>query len=86
MTMPVTPCENLNFGEVSFVNSPGGSLERNFIRQGFGLFTEQDRNRVEFAARMQNIWGRQTLKYGFEYQPQHLQHQHAVNRSRRHLR
>ena len=62
-----TPCENLSFGEVSFVNSPNGSLERNFIRQGFGLFTEQDRNRIEFAARMQNVWGRQTLKYGFEF-------------------
>jgi outer membrane receptor protein involved in Fe transport len=64
---PVTPCENLNFGEVSFVNAPGGSLQRNFIRQGFGLFSEQDRNRVEFAARMQNIWGRHTFKYGFEF-------------------
>jgi outer membrane receptor protein involved in Fe transport len=64
---PLTPCENLNFGEVSFVNSPGGSLERNFVRQGFGLFTTQDRNRIEFAARLQNIFGRHTLKYGFEY-------------------
>ena len=64
---PDTPCENLNFGEISFVNSPGGSLQRNFIRQGFGLFTTQDRNRIEFAARMQNIWGRHTFKYGFEF-------------------
>ena len=65
---PDTPCENLNFGEVSFVNSPGGLLQRNFVRQGFGLFTEQDRNRIEFAARLQNIFGRHTLKYGFEFQ------------------
>jgi outer membrane receptor protein involved in Fe transport len=64
---PLTPCENLNFGEIAFINSPGGSLERNFVRQGFGLFTEQDRNRIEFAARMQNIFGKQTIKYGFEY-------------------
>ena len=64
---PLTPCENLNFGEVSFVNAPGGLLQRNFVRQGFGLFTEQDRNRIEFAARMQNVWGKQTLKYGFEF-------------------
>jgi outer membrane receptor protein involved in Fe transport len=62
-----TPCENLSFGEISFVNAPGGSLERNFVRQGFGLFTEQDRNRIEFAARMQNIWKAHTFKYGFEF-------------------
>ncbi len=65
---PGTPCENLNFGDVSFVNSPGGSLQRNFVRQGFGLFTEQERNRWEIAARLQNVVGRNTLKYGFEYQ------------------
>ncbi len=64
---PTTACENLNFGEVSFVNSPGGSLQRNFVRRGFGLFTTQDRNRVEGAARLQNIWGKHTFKYGFEY-------------------
>ena len=64
---PSTACENLNFGQVSFVNSPGGSLQRNFVRQGFGLFSDQDRNRIEFAARMQNIWGKHTFKYGFEF-------------------
>jgi outer membrane receptor protein involved in Fe transport len=57
----------LNFGFVSFVNSPGGSLERNFIRQGFGLVSNQDRNRFEFAARFQNNVERNTFKYGFEY-------------------
>jgi outer membrane receptor protein involved in Fe transport len=56
-----------NFGFISFVNSPGGSLQRNFIRQGFGLVSNQDRNRFEFSARMQNNFGRNTLKYGFEY-------------------
>jgi outer membrane receptor protein involved in Fe transport len=56
-----------NFGFISFVNSPGGSLQRNFIRQGFGLVSNQDRNRFEFSARMQNNVGRNTLKYGFEY-------------------
>jgi outer membrane receptor protein involved in Fe transport len=51
-----------------FVNGAGGSLERNFIDgPGFGLFSNQDRNRWEFAARLQNIWGRHTFKYGFEY-------------------
>ncbi|MDT7777679.1 MAG: hypothetical protein QOC99_191 [Acidobacteriota bacterium] len=54
-------------GFVSFVNSPGGSLQRNFIQQGFGLFSTQDRNRFELLAHLQNIWGKHTLKYGFEF-------------------
>jgi outer membrane receptor protein involved in Fe transport len=52
---------------VSFVNSTGGSLQRNFIRQGFGLVDNQDRNRFEFSARFQNNVERNTIKYGFEY-------------------
>ena len=52
---------------IAFVDGRGGSLQRNFIRQGFGLFSNQDRNRVEFSARLQNIWGKHTFKYGFEY-------------------
>ena len=35
--------------------------------QGFGLVSDQDRNRWELAARMQNIWGKHTFKYGFEF-------------------
>ncbi|HWS86290.1 MAG TPA: TonB-dependent receptor [Pyrinomonadaceae bacterium] len=54
-------------GFVSYVNSPGGSLQRNFIQQGFGLFSTQDRNRTEFLGRLQNIFGKHTLKYGFEF-------------------
>ncbi len=54
------------FGD--FVNGAGGSLERNFFEgPGFGLYSNQDRNRWEVQARMQNIYGRHTLKYGFEY-------------------
>jgi outer membrane receptor protein involved in Fe transport len=56
---------NNNF--IAFVDGRGGSLQRNFIRQGFGLFSDQERNRVEFSARLQNIWGKHTFKYGFEY-------------------
>jgi outer membrane receptor protein involved in Fe transport len=52
---------------IAFVDGRGGSLQRNFVRQGFGLFSAQDRNRVEFSAKLQNIWGKHTLKYGFEY-------------------
>lgn len=52
---------------VAFVDGRGGSLERNFVRQGFsGRVTDQDRNRYEAHARLQNIFGPHTLKYGFE--------------------
>lgn len=52
---------------ISYVNAPGGSLQRGYVRQGFGLFSTQDRDRVEAAARLQSIYGRNTFKYGFEY-------------------
>jgi outer membrane receptor protein involved in Fe transport len=59
---------NAGTGFGDFVNGAGGSLERNFFEgPGFGLFSNQDRNRWEFQARLQNIYGRHTLKYGFEY-------------------
>ncbi len=59
---------NAGTGGGDFVNGVGGSLERNFLQgPGFGLFSEQTRNRWEFQARFQNIVGRHTLKYGFEY-------------------
>jgi hypothetical protein len=55
-------------GTGDFVNGTGGTLARTFTRgPGFGLFSTQDRNRWEFQARMQNIYGRHTFKYGFEY-------------------
>lgn len=57
-----------DLGRVAYVYSPNGFLERNFLRgPGFGLFTNQDRNRWEINARFQNILGPHTLKYGFEY-------------------
>jgi outer membrane receptor protein involved in Fe transport len=52
---------------LAFVEGTGGTVQRNFVRQGFGLKSLQDRDRIEFAARMQNIWGKHTLKYGFEW-------------------
>jgi outer membrane receptor protein involved in Fe transport len=57
-----------NVGQADFVFSPGGTLQRNFVRDGFGLFQDQTRNRWEAAARFQNILsGGHTLKYGFEF-------------------
>jgi outer membrane receptor protein involved in Fe transport len=68
---PTTPLEDesrANVGLlVGYVNSPGGSLQRNYIRQGFGLFGDQDRNRWELSAKFQNNYGRHTFKYGFSY-------------------
>ncbi|HEX8499929.1 MAG TPA: TonB-dependent receptor [Pyrinomonadaceae bacterium] len=71
ITAPSTACPagvaNCTTGFISYVNAPGGSLQRNFVQQGFGLFTTQERNRTEALARLQNIWGKHTLKYGFEF-------------------
>ncbi|HEX8369688.1 MAG TPA: TonB-dependent receptor [Pyrinomonadaceae bacterium] len=68
---PVTQTGQLatstNIGFVDYVFAPGGTLQRNFIQQGFGLYQDQTRNRYEAAARLQNIWGKHTFKYGFEF-------------------
>ncbi len=53
--------------QLAYVEGTGGTVQRNFVRGGFGLESDQDRNRYEAAARMQNIFGKHTLKYGFEY-------------------
>lgn len=68
----VAPVVNTNTsvstGFVSYIaGGSGATLQRNFIQQGFGLFTTQDRNRTEFSARLQNTFGRSTVKYGFEF-------------------
>jgi outer membrane receptor protein involved in Fe transport len=52
---------------LAYVEGTGGTIQRNFIRGGFGLQTQQDRDRYEMAARLQNIWGKHTFKYGFEF-------------------
>jgi outer membrane receptor protein involved in Fe transport len=62
---------NVDFGGptgfLAFVDGRGGSLERNFTRQGFpSRVTDQNRNRYEAQARFQNIFNRHTLKYGVE--------------------
>jgi len=54
-------------GFVDYVFAPGGSLQRNYTQNGFGLYQDQDRNRMEFSARLQNIWAEHTFKYGFEF-------------------
>ncbi|MFN0280123.1 MAG: TonB-dependent receptor domain-containing protein [Pyrinomonadaceae bacterium] len=69
---PAGPCVAGTFQgvQLSYVEGTGGTVQRNFVRQGFGtggLKSRQDRNRWETAARLQNIWGRHTLKYGFEF-------------------
>ena len=63
---PRSQCVQTGF--IDFVDGRGGSLQRNFSRgPGFGLFSTQDRNRYEFNAHLQNIFGKHTIKWGFEY-------------------
>ncbi|HEX3186048.1 MAG TPA: TonB-dependent receptor [Pyrinomonadaceae bacterium] len=52
---------------LAFVEGTGGTVQRNFVRGGFGLQSFQDRDRIEFAARLQNIWRSHTFKYGAEW-------------------
>jgi outer membrane receptor protein involved in Fe transport len=66
-TTPASGFDGRNTGFVDYVFSPGGRLQRGFVRQGFGLFSTQDRNRFEGAARFQNIFKQHTFKYGFEF-------------------
>ncbi len=55
-------------GFIDFVDGRGGSLQRNYTRgPGFGLYTNQKRDRYEFNAHLQNIAGKHTFKYGFEW-------------------
>ena len=67
--LPVTETTVFTAGglRLAFVEGTGGTVQRNFVRQGFGLKSQQDRDRWEIAARLQNIYGRHTIKYGFEY-------------------
>jgi outer membrane receptor protein involved in Fe transport len=55
-------------GNIDFVDGRGGSLQRGYTRgPGFGLFGPQQRNRYEINAHMQNIAGKHTVKWGFEW-------------------
>src|SRR5215813_138737 len=66
VTCPASGC--LGTGFIDFVDGRGGSLQRNFVRgPGFGLYSHQDRDRYEFNAHMQNIAGKHTIKWGFEW-------------------
>ena len=64
-----------NTGFIDFVNAPGGKLQRGFVRNGFGLFSNQKRNRFEGAAKLQSIYKDHTFKYGFEY----FQNKYIIN-------
>jgi outer membrane receptor protein involved in Fe transport len=57
-----------NTGTLDYVDGRGGSLQRNYFRgPGFGLFSTQERNRYELNAHMQNIAGKHTIKWGWEW-------------------
>ncbi len=60
------PAANTLF--VDYVDGRGGSLQRNYTRgPGFGLYRNEDRDRYEFNARLQNSFSRHNLKWGFEW-------------------
>ena len=52
---------------LAYVEGTGGTVQRNFVRGGFGLESFQKRNRREFATRFQSLWSNHTFKYGFEW-------------------
>ena len=55
-------------GNIGFIDGRGGSLQRGYSRgPGFGLYSTQDRDRYEINAHMQNIAGKHTVKWGFEW-------------------
>src|SRR5688572_14961244 len=66
-TPTTTPTLGTNTGFIDYIFSPGGSLQRNFVRDGFGLYQDQSRDRWEATARFQNVYSRHTFKYGFEF-------------------
>src|SRR6185436_20056513 len=53
--------------QLAFVDGSGGSVQRNFVRSGFGFKSSQDRNLHEGATRFQAILGQHTLKWGFDF-------------------
>ncbi len=61
------PTLGTNTGFIDYIYSPGGRLQRNFVRDGFGLYQDQSRDRWEASARFQNILDQHTIKYGFEF-------------------
>ncbi|MDX6305595.1 MAG: hypothetical protein QOI77_2564 [Blastocatellia bacterium] len=66
VTCPAAGCTGTGF--IDFVDGRGGSLQRNFTRgPGFGLFSTQTRDRYEINAHLQNIEGKHTVKWGFEW-------------------
>ncbi len=66
VTCPAAGCTGTGF--IDFVDGRGGSLQRNYTRgPGFGLYSFQNRDRYEFNAHMQNIAGKHTVKWGFEW-------------------
>ena len=52
---------------LAYADGRGGSLARNFTRDGFGLVSDQTRDRWEVSTKFQNIWDKHTIKYGFEF-------------------
>jgi outer membrane receptor protein involved in Fe transport len=72
VTCPIDPATGLSTctgtGFIDFVDGRGGSLQRGYSRgPGFGLYSTQTRDRYEINAHLQNIVGKHTVKWGFEW-------------------
>src|SRR5204863_2021202 len=66
VTCPASGC--LGTGFIDFVDGRVGLLQRNFTRgPGFGLYSNQTRNRYEINAHMQNIEVKHTVKWGYTW-------------------
>ena len=66
VTCPASACTGTGF--IDFVDGRGGSLQRGYSRgPGFGLYSTQTRDRYELNAHLQNIEGKHTIKWGFEW-------------------
>lgn len=63
----------INFGGgtgfLDYQYLPGGTLQRTLFRSGYAPIFQgtEKRNRYEGSAKLQNIFGKNTVKYGFEY-------------------
>ena len=68
-------------GFVDYVFAPGGSLQRNFVQQGFGLFQNQKRNRMGVVGSFPEHLGPAHDQIRFRVLREQVRHQPDVNRS-----
>ncbi len=81
-----TPCENLNFGQIAFVEGSGGSLQRNFVRRRFwSVSVPRIATALSSPLRCRTS-GASTPSSMVSNSTQHLQHRHPLDWSGSDLR